>query len=111
MAQMLIRLSHQRSVLVTTHSTIIAQHINNMIRYNNRQDGKELAKEYGYIKDDFITPDKIRMYQFDVDAKDGLTDVNKLEPLVNGFPIQTFANTLREIRNEAWNNRIEKGEN
>ncbi|MDR2704139.1 MAG: ATP-binding protein [Planctomycetaceae bacterium] len=110
MAQMLIRLSHRYGVLVTTHSTIIAQHINNMIRYNNRQDGMELAREYGYTKNDFIIPDRIRMYQFDVEAQDGLTDVSKLEPLDNGFPIPTFADTLREIRNEAWNNRIEKKE-
>jgi hypothetical protein len=108
MAQLLIRLSHQCGVLATTHSTIIAQHINNMIRYYNRQDGKELAKEYGYTDDDSISPDQIRMYQFDVEAESGLTDVSELKPLVNGFPIRTFADTLREIQNEAWNNRIEK---
>jgi predicted ATP-binding protein involved in virulence len=110
MAQVLIRLSHRIGVLATTHSTVIAQHVNNMIRYFNRKDGKELAKEYGYEKEDIIDPARIRMYQFDVSQDDGMTDVTELKPLINGFSVTTFADTLREMRNEAWNSRIERKE-
>jgi AAA15 family ATPase/GTPase len=103
MAQVLIRLSKLLdSVLVTTHSDIIIQHINNMIKLDHRaEDGKELAAEHGYdANEDIISSDRVRMYQFDTEQTNHQTVVTKLDPDVNGFPVPTFGEALRTLRND-----------
>ncbi|MDR1923461.1 MAG: ATP-binding protein [Planctomycetaceae bacterium] len=110
MAQVLIRLANSiSSVLVSTHSDLIIQHINNMIKLANRDDGQELAKEYGFINEDIISPDKIRMYQFN-DSQDHLTDVIPLTCNYNGFSVPTFGEAIREIRDQVWAFQIDVDE-
>jgi hypothetical protein len=100
MAQVLIRLSKiLHSVLATTHSDLIVQHVNNMIKLSCREDGKELAREHGYTDDDMISADKVRMYQFDTEQTSHQTVVRKLESDANGFAVPTFGNALRTLRN------------
>ena len=101
MAQILIRLTKLPvSVLVTTHSDTIIQHVNNMIKLANRRDGRELANEHGYTDDDIISAEQVRMYQFDTELKSHRTVVKKLEADVNGFAVPTFGDALRNLRND-----------
>jgi hypothetical protein len=102
MAQVLIRLVNSICpVIASTHSDLIIQHVNNMIKLANRDDGLELAKEYGFINEDIISPDKIRMYQFN-DSQDHLTDVIPLSYNRNGFIVPTFGQALRQLRDHVW---------
>ncbi|HBT75964.1 MAG TPA: hypothetical protein DEB39_03365 [Planctomycetaceae bacterium] len=103
MAQVLVRLANSIGmVLATTHSATIIQHVNNMIKLSNREDGRELAKEYGYEPEDIISSDMVRMYQFDVNENDGMTGVKPLEHGVNGFAVPTFGYYLRELKDQIW---------
>jgi len=101
MAQVLIRLSKcLDSVLITTHSDLIVQHINNMIKLTCRADGKELANERGYTDDDIISAEQVRMYQFGTERGEYRTVVKKLEFDDNGFDIPTFGNAIRDLQND-----------
>ncbi|MDR2168708.1 MAG: ATP-binding protein [Planctomycetaceae bacterium] len=103
MAQVLIRLAKTLSFVVTsTHSDIIIQHINNMIKLACRSDGKKLADEHGYEETDIIAPDKVRMYQFDVSPNDLSTEITALDFNNNGFIVPTFGKTLRKLRNDVY---------
>jgi len=100
MAQVLIRLSNLfDSVLVTTHSDLIVQHVNNMIKLTHREDGQELAREHGYTDEDIISADRVRMYQFKAEANHQ-TAVERLDSDHNGFPVPTFGDALRSIRKD-----------
>jgi hypothetical protein len=108
MASVLVKLVNAGiSVWASTHSDIIIQHVNNMIKLSNHPDGEQLREEYDYDEDDVISSEKIRMYQFDV-AQDHKTDVKLLECGHNGFRIPTFGRVFRELRDEVWNFRREK---
>ena len=89
-----------KNVLITTHSDTIVQHINNMIKLNanEKERQKELMEKYKYDKDDIISEDKIRMYQFD--AKEDGTEVKPLESSKYGFETPTFHNYLIKISDE-----------
>ncbi|MDR1923760.1 MAG: ATP-binding protein, partial [Planctomycetaceae bacterium] len=111
MAQVLIRIVNSICpVIVSTHSDTIIQHVNNMIKLANRDDGLELAKEYDYENEDIISSDKIRVYQFDVDLKDHLTDVKLMEHGYNGFRVPTFGVMIREIHDQIWAFQIDVDE-
>ncbi|MDR0327623.1 MAG: ATP-binding protein [Planctomycetaceae bacterium] len=110
MAQVLVRLANSIGfVLVSTHSDIITQHVNNMIKLSNRSDIESLLKEYDYDHKDVISADKVRMYQFEKPAG-SFTDVKPLEHGVNGFRLPTFGKVFRKMQDETWNLRIEKEE-
>ena len=109
MARVLVKLVNAGfKVWASTHSDIIIQHINNMIKLSNYPDGEreQLQKERGYDEDDVISSDKVRMYQFDV-ASDHKTDVRLLGSGINGFRIPTFGRVFREMQDEVWNLRHE----
>lgn len=100
MARALIKMVNAGiTVWASTHSVDIIQHVNNMIKLHHHQDGKQLREEHGYHEDDVISPDKVRMYQFDV-KPDNKTDVTSLECDVNGFPVPTFGNAIRASRKD-----------
>ncbi len=108
MAQVLVRLANAGiMVLAITHSATIIQHVNNMIKLSNREDRRELAKEYGYEPEDIISSDMVRMYQFDVNENDGMTGVKPLEHSVNGFSVPTFGHYLRKLKDQIWDFQIE----
>jgi len=109
MARVLVKLVNMGfKVWASTHSDIIIQHVNNMIKLSNYPDGEreQLQRERGYDEDDVISSDKVRMYQFDV-APDHKTDVRPLEHGINGFRIPTFGKVFREMQDEVWNLRHE----
>ena len=90
-------------ILITTHSDTIVQHINNMIKLNSNDEERKkyLMNKYGYDKDDLISEDKVRMYQFDIE-EDGFTKVTKLESSEYGFEVPTFNKVLKKISDEIY---------
>lgn len=95
MGQLLIKMVNAGiDVTATTHSDIILQHINNMIRLQE-QDMSELS----YDDSDRISKDKVRVYQF-TNLSDGTTDVTELKCGDNGFVVPTFNDALDEIMDE-----------
>lgn len=97
MGQVLIRLVNSGiDVTTTTHSDIILQHINNMIRLKNMNGRPE---DYGYEESDLITKDKIRVYQL-LNSNDGITEVSELSCGENGFAVTTFNDALDNMMDE-----------
>lgn len=95
MGQLLIKMVNEGiNVTATTHSDIILQHANNMIRLQE-QDMSELS----YDDSDQIAKDKVRVYQF-TNLSDGTTEVTELECGDNGFVVPTFNDALDEIMDE-----------
>ncbi|MBW5395523.1 AAA family ATPase, partial [Brachyspira hampsonii] len=89
------------NVMITTHSDIIIQHINNMIKLNNNKEDvkKELMEKYNYDEDDLISEDKVRMYQFDV-KEDGFTEITEIKGSKYGFQAPTFHKYLMQSSEE-----------
>lgn len=97
MARVLIRLVNSKiPVFVTTHSDIILQHINNMIKLAEAANREAIAKKLGYEECDWIDKKKINVYQFNVDDKQE-TVVTKLPCGDFGFEAMTFYNTLEKL--------------
>ena len=88
-------------MVVTTHSDIVLQHINNMIKLGNRQDCQEICKKLGYTEDDILKSSQIRVYQFKEEDK-GKTEVQELMCGENGFCVPTFNDALDRIMDEAY---------
>lgn len=93
----LIRLYNTNTpIIITTHSDIILQHINNMYKLSKHHDKEELMEKYGYKESDLINIDDIKLYQFDVDY--GKTKITPLNPDEDyGFIAPTFNQTLESL--------------
>lgn len=100
MARVLIRLVNSEiPVFVTTHSDIILQHINNMIKLERTPNRKITGEKLGYEECDWINKDKVNVYQFDV-GDDQQTTVTKLPCGEFGFEAMTFYRTLEELNRQ-----------
>ena len=100
MARVLVRLAnYEIPVFVTTHSDLIIQHINNMIKLAATPDRDSIAKKLGYEECDWIERDKVRVYQFDVDDNQKTT-VTKLSCGEYGFEAMTFYDTLEQLNRQ-----------
>lgn len=88
-------------MIATTHSDIILQHINNMIKLPNNQDKDEICNKLGYSKEDFLSKEDVKVYQFGV-MSNGKSVVNELSCGEDGFVVPTFNNALDKIMNEAY---------
>lgn len=86
---------------ITTHSDIILQHINNMIKLQNRKDCNEICDRLHYGKEDLLNCDQVRVYQLKARAK-GKTVVEELSCGENGFIVPTFNDALDSIMSEAY---------
>lgn len=86
---------------VTTHSDIILQHINNMIRLSGREDREEICRQFGYTAADLLRPDQVKVYQLTAEAG-AKTKVEELSCGENGFAVPTFNNALDRIMDEAY---------
>ena len=80
-------------MVITTHSDIILQHINNMIKLQNRKDCDEICDRLHYGKEDLLNCDQVRVYQLKARAK-GKTVVEELSCGENGFIVPTFNDAL-----------------
>lgn len=102
MAKVICRLvNKQLAMTVTTHSDIILQHINNMIRLSDREDRENICQQLGYTSDDLLSAENVKVYQLK-SLTTGESVVEKLECGKNGFVIPTFNDALDKIMDEAY---------
>lgn len=88
-------------MIITTHSDLILQHINNMIKLLKRKDKKEVCQKLGYTPKDLLACDDVRVYQFETKMKER-TEVKELLCGEDGFVVPTFNNALDLIMDEAY---------
>lgn len=86
---------------LTTHSDIILQHINNMIRLSEREDAEKICRELGYDSGDLLKAEEVKVYQLKSKAGEG-TAVEELRCGKNGFAVPTFNDALDRIMEEAY---------
>ena len=86
---------------VTTHSDLILQHVNNMIRLARREDKETLCRQFGYKEDDLLRAEQVKVYQLKSRA-DGESSVEELLCGENGFAIPSFNDALDRIMDEAY---------
>lgn len=102
MAKIICQLvNSQLNMVVTTHSDIILQHINNMIHLSNRKDVKEICNQLKYTDKDLLKPKEVKVYQLKV-GFDGKTKVEELICGEYGFVIPTFNDALDKITEDAY---------
>ena len=85
-------------VVITTHSDVIFQHINNMIKLHYSKNKDELLKRLEYDEDDIINPYDIKVYEFKI--VDYKTEVRLLKLTKEGFEVPSFNKALIELANE-----------
>lgn len=105
MAKLLIRLTNSDlKIIVTTHSDIILQHINNMgilkSKLSESNDYHSLMEEYQLIDDDLLDFEKIAVYQLK-DCGDH-SEVLRLNPTSRGFDANTFTASLTKLFNQSY---------
>ena len=88
-------------MLITTHSDIILQYINNMISLSEREDAESICGQLGYTANDLLNRDQIKVYQLK-SAPRRKTTVEELECGKNGFVIPTFNDALDRIMDEGY---------
>ena len=88
-------------MVVTTHSDIMLQHINNMIKLAKRPDCSEICGKLGYTELDLLQPEQIKIYQLRAKVKEK-TEVEELLCGEEGFVVPTFNDALDNIMNEAY---------
>lgn len=88
-------------MVITTHSDIILQHINNMIKLEKRQNRQGICMQLGYTEKDLLRCDQIKVYQFN-EEYNGKTRVQELRCGENGFCVPTFNDALDKIMDEAY---------
>lgn len=87
-------------MVITTHSDIILQHINNMIKLSKHENREEICKNFGYTEQDLLACENVKIYQ--LEAKNGKrTEVKELLCGENGFAVPTFNNALNIIMDES----------
>jgi len=86
---------------LTTHSDIILQHINNMIRLSERQDAERICSELRYDSGDLLKAEEVKVYQLKSNAGEG-TKEEELPCGKNGFAVPTFNDALDRIMEEAF---------
>lgn len=101
-ARVLIQLANMDiPVFVTTHSDIILQHINNMIKAFDRKENSSFLENLKYKEKELLSKDRVAVYQFDV-QKNEKTQVNRLLCGDYGFEAMTFYNTLKQLNDEIY---------
>lgn len=100
MTRVLIRLMNQElPVLASTHSDIVLQHINNMIKANEMSKKDRFLEKTGYEPEDLLSRERVAVYQFD-EQKNGQTRLTKLPCGDYGFEAVTFYNTLKNMNKQ-----------
>ena len=56
-------------MVITTHSDIILQHVNNMIKLAAHPDREEMFRRFDYSQNDVLNSNQVRVYQFITDSK------------------------------------------
>lgn len=87
-------------MIVTTHSDIIIQYINNMIALSNRKDREKIFGRLGYTEEDILDSDMVSVYQ--LKSCNNTTKVENVPCGKNGFAVDSFNDALDKIMNEAY---------
>lgn len=99
-ARVLIRIHNKGvPVFVTTHSDIILQHVNNMLKLEEAEGKEAYLRKLGYDFQDLLKREDVAVYQFDVD-KENWTMVTRLPCGDYGFEAMTFYNTLKKLNDQ-----------
>lgn len=99
-ARVLVRIHNKGvPVFVTTHSDIILQHVNNMLKLETAEGKETFLQELGYDVQDLLKREDVAVYQFDVD-KENWTTVTKLPCGDYGFEAMTFYNILKKLNDQ-----------
>lgn len=88
-------------MVITTHSDIIMQHVNNMIKLTKREDSQDICQKLGYTQLDLLSHNQVKVYQLRSKTK-GKTEVKELYCGEDGFVVPTFNDALDSIMNEAY---------
>ena len=99
MGKVLVQIANTGAGIVTTHSDIILQHVNNMIKLNAHSGREEICEKMGYGSKDLLSPDQVKVYQLTTGKK---TKVRELACGRNGFEVPTFNDALDKIMDEAY---------
>lgn len=83
-------------VTMTTHSDIIIQHINNMLRVKNSGKRQELMAKYKIEEQDLLGTEDVGVYQFSCQGNDG-SQVVELKAAEMGFETTTFSDAFEEM--------------
>lgn len=83
------------SIIATTHSDIILQHISNMCILAKNKNKDAIMQELGYDNNDLLDISKVAVYQF-TESADG-SKVDRILPKDDSFQIPTFTNALDRI--------------
>ena len=96
MGRLLIRLVNSGiSVIATTHSDIILQHINNMCKLSEMDLPEELMENLELAPEDAISIGDVAVYQFT--DKGTHSAVEQMLPADGEFKVETFTNALMKI--------------
>lgn len=102
MGKIICRMVNSRiGMVITTHSDIIVQYINNMIKLAKREDCKDICEKLGYTKRDLLTGRQIKVYQLSANSG-AKTEVKELLCGEDGFCVPTFNDALDSIMNESY---------
>lgn len=94
------------TVVLTTHSDVFLQEINNLLHLHDHPERDRLMEELGIAEDELIDPAKARGYEFQ-ETPEG-TDVVSLEKRIGGFVVPSMNETLKDLRQETF--RLYNGE-
>lgn len=89
------------NMIITTHSDIILQHINNMIKSFKSEERIKICEELGYTEQDFLACEHVKVYQLESKAREK-TEVKELLCGEDGFVVPTFNDALDKIMDEAY---------
>lgn len=87
-------------VLITTHSTTVAQQINNLVKLGALSPEERAGfAEFGYGPDDHLAVDEVAVHHFALDGA-GRSVVAPVEAGPGGFPMPTFNDLLGRMAEE-----------
>lgn len=96
-ARVLVRLCNMEiPVIMTTHSDIIIQHINNMLRVKNSDKKQELMGRYKIEEQDLLGKEQVGVYQFSCLGNDR-SQIVELKAGEMGFETTTFSDAFEEM--------------
>ena len=102
MARFIVQLMNSgKTVLITTHSDTIMQHINNMLKLRHHPRKAELMEKWGYDEADLLEARKVHVYEFDHHTS-AETSVRDLKVYDDGIVIPTFNDALADFNEEIY---------
>lgn len=91
-------------VWLTTHSDLIFQQVNNLMKLKNHKEQQSLLEKFGYTKEDVLSNEQVKAYQFSTSGV--TTTVEALEATENGFSVPTFNRVIIDLNKETYELQI-----